>query len=174
VARTGRPRVPYRPILVCPIFSSPACCRSSVVEHSLGKGEVDSSILSGSTSYATKSIYLRVSHLAKPECMVTCTQNEARKCVQLRAESARSGCSNWVLVSRYVPMVEWYWPLSIGGSSAAQVHQPSENASKPKKPIIVIPKRNRSVVSMAAIPVAAIPLSDTVPALVRCWTAGSQ
>ena len=26
-----------------------ACCRSSVVEHSLGKGEVDSSILSGST-----------------------------------------------------------------------------------------------------------------------------
>src|SRR5262249_18346960 len=25
------------------------CCRSSVVEHSLGKGEVDSSILSGST-----------------------------------------------------------------------------------------------------------------------------
>ena len=25
-------------------------CRSSVVEHSLGKGEVDSSILSGSTS----------------------------------------------------------------------------------------------------------------------------
>jgi hypothetical protein len=27
-----------------------ACCRSSVVEHSLGKGEVDSSILSGSTS----------------------------------------------------------------------------------------------------------------------------
>lgn len=27
------------------------CCRSSVVEHSLGKGEVDSSILSGSTIY---------------------------------------------------------------------------------------------------------------------------
>src|SRR5215467_819305 len=26
------------------------CCRSSVVEHSLGKGEVDSSILSGSTT----------------------------------------------------------------------------------------------------------------------------
>jgi hypothetical protein len=25
------------------------CCRSSVVEHSLGKGEADSSILSGST-----------------------------------------------------------------------------------------------------------------------------
>src|SRR5687767_8747165 len=33
----------------------PACgrCRSSVVEHSLGKGEVDSSILSGSTSHRT-------------------------------------------------------------------------------------------------------------------------
>ena len=28
-----------------------SCCRSSVVEHSLGKGEVDSSILSGSTSF---------------------------------------------------------------------------------------------------------------------------
>ena len=27
----------------------PVCCRSSVVEHSLGKGEVESSILSGST-----------------------------------------------------------------------------------------------------------------------------
>ena len=26
-----------------------ACCRSSVVEHSIGNGEVDSSILSGST-----------------------------------------------------------------------------------------------------------------------------
>src|SRR4051794_32039588 len=33
-----------------PLFKVPrACCRSSVVEHSLGKGEVDSSILSGST-----------------------------------------------------------------------------------------------------------------------------
>jgi hypothetical protein len=31
-----------------------ACCRSSVVEHSLGKGEVDSSILSGSTSTPNK------------------------------------------------------------------------------------------------------------------------
>ena len=29
--------------------ASTGCCRSSVVEHSLGKGEVDSSILSGST-----------------------------------------------------------------------------------------------------------------------------
>ena len=33
-----------------PIFFLRPCCRSSVVEHSLGKGEVDSSILSGSTS----------------------------------------------------------------------------------------------------------------------------
>ena len=31
-------------------FFASTCCRSSVVEHSLGKGEVDSSILSGSTS----------------------------------------------------------------------------------------------------------------------------
>jgi hypothetical protein len=32
-----------------PILVSGACCRSSVVEHSIGNGEVDSSILSGST-----------------------------------------------------------------------------------------------------------------------------
>src|SRR4051794_28883109 len=30
-------------------YLSRACCRSSVVEHSIGNGEVDSSILSGST-----------------------------------------------------------------------------------------------------------------------------
>src|SRR6185437_9806204 len=35
---------------LAPILFKPTCCRSSVVEHSLGKGEVDSSILSGSTS----------------------------------------------------------------------------------------------------------------------------
>jgi hypothetical protein len=32
-----------------PILLVRACCRSSVVEHSIGNGEVDSSILSGST-----------------------------------------------------------------------------------------------------------------------------
>ena len=32
-----------------------ACCRSSVVEHSIGNGEVDSSILSGSTSFPDRS-----------------------------------------------------------------------------------------------------------------------
>jgi hypothetical protein len=31
-----------------------ACCRSSVVEHSIGNGEVDSSILSGSTIFFRK------------------------------------------------------------------------------------------------------------------------
>jgi hypothetical protein len=31
-----------------------ACCRSSVVEHSIGNGEVDSSILSGSTTFANE------------------------------------------------------------------------------------------------------------------------
>ena len=45
-------------ILFCPA----ACCRSSVVEHSLGKGEVDSSILSGSTSCSTKSKHLQTAH----------------------------------------------------------------------------------------------------------------
>ena len=33
-----------------------ACCRSSVVEHSLGKGEVDSSILSGSTRFTINDV----------------------------------------------------------------------------------------------------------------------
>ena len=37
-----------------PIFFLRPCCRSSVVEHSLGKGEVDSSILSGSTIEALR------------------------------------------------------------------------------------------------------------------------
>jgi hypothetical protein len=32
-------------------FGAAQCCRSSVVEHPLGKGEVVSSILTGSTSY---------------------------------------------------------------------------------------------------------------------------
>lgn len=35
-------------------FFTSTCCRSSVVEHSIGNGEVDSSILSGSTIRFTK------------------------------------------------------------------------------------------------------------------------
>ena len=46
VARTAASSGFFRPIF----FLRP-CCRSSVVEHSLGKGEVDSSILSGSTIF---------------------------------------------------------------------------------------------------------------------------
>src|SRR6202161_1769716 len=37
-----------------PILVSGARCRSSVVEHSIGNGEVDSSILSGSTILASQ------------------------------------------------------------------------------------------------------------------------
>ena len=41
-------------------LKSGACCRSSVVEHSIGNGEVDSSILSGSTiPFALKSGFRR-------------------------------------------------------------------------------------------------------------------
>ena len=47
MARTGRLRGPVGSI---PEYR--ACCRSSVVEHSIGNGEVDSSILSGSTSFS--------------------------------------------------------------------------------------------------------------------------
>src|SRR5580692_9853625 len=39
-----------------------ACCRSSVVEHSIGNGEVDSSILSGSTIYYNKINRSRQAH----------------------------------------------------------------------------------------------------------------
>ena len=42
------PRRPTRPAPVWP------CCGSSVVEHSIGNGEVESSILSRSTSYSNK------------------------------------------------------------------------------------------------------------------------
>jgi hypothetical protein len=45
VARTGAPVG----VLLGRFQQSRACCRSSVVEHSIGNGEVDSSILSGST-----------------------------------------------------------------------------------------------------------------------------
>jgi hypothetical protein len=38
-----------RQVTVACVRRDPVCCRSSVVEHSLGKGEVESSILSGST-----------------------------------------------------------------------------------------------------------------------------
>lgn len=39
-----------RPLVAADSYPS-TCCRSSVVEHSIGNGEVDSSILSGSTIY---------------------------------------------------------------------------------------------------------------------------
>ena len=42
-----------------------ACCRSSVVEHSLGKGEVESSILSCSTSLFKGFLALRLRSLAR-------------------------------------------------------------------------------------------------------------
>ena len=40
---------------------TPRCCSSSVVEHSLGKGEVESSILSCSTSFPPKCTYHQLS-----------------------------------------------------------------------------------------------------------------
>src|SRR5258708_32286288 len=51
VARIGRVAGPFWPSPV-----SGARCRSSVVEHSIGNGEVDSSILSGSTSFHVDNI----------------------------------------------------------------------------------------------------------------------
>jgi hypothetical protein len=48
----GKDRPPCGPFWS--ILGSRACCRSSVVEHSIGNGEVDSSILSGSTILVNK------------------------------------------------------------------------------------------------------------------------
>ena len=42
-----------------------SCCRSSVVEHSIGNGEVDSSILSGSTTYLNNINILYVFQISK-------------------------------------------------------------------------------------------------------------
>jgi hypothetical protein len=56
-------------------FGYRACCRSSVVEHSIGNGEVDSSILSGSTSFSNKiKIWLR----SAERFTGICSRNEAR------------------------------------------------------------------------------------------------
>jgi hypothetical protein len=44
-------QVPPAPGPLAFLNGADICCRSSVVEHSLGKGEVDSSILSGSTRF---------------------------------------------------------------------------------------------------------------------------
>jgi hypothetical protein len=51
---------PFWPIL------GGACCRSSVVEHSIGNGEVDSSILSGSTTVRAKKSGFRRSQTPRP------------------------------------------------------------------------------------------------------------
>jgi hypothetical protein len=47
-----------RPLVAADSYPS-TCCRSSVVEHSIGNGEVDSSILSGSTTKPLKLQHLR-------------------------------------------------------------------------------------------------------------------
>jgi hypothetical protein len=61
-----------------------ACCRSSVVEHSIGNGEVDSSILSGSTIYLSKSKPIPT---AIPVRLASA--RKARSSVQVRAETVQ-------------------------------------------------------------------------------------
>jgi hypothetical protein len=54
-------------------------CRSSVVEHFIGNEEVDSSILSGSTSFSKKPPYPRISagsQVASPGTMISSTANK--------------------------------------------------------------------------------------------------
>ncbi len=47
-------------------FFAAKCCRSSGVEHSLGKGEVECSNHSGSTSFLHKNQYIGVRILLSP------------------------------------------------------------------------------------------------------------
>ena len=57
--------------LVAPFWADSrirACCRSSVVEHSIGNGEVDSSILSGSTIHLIDNTAIYVIDFAIPLC----------------------------------------------------------------------------------------------------------
>jgi hypothetical protein len=54
-----------RPLVAADSYPS-TCCRSSVVEHSIGNGEVDSSILSGSTIPSLKS------HMKQPSRGMRC------------------------------------------------------------------------------------------------------
>jgi hypothetical protein len=65
---------PFGPILVIR-----ACCRSSVVEHSIGNGEVDSSILSGSTSFLVKSAFFLI-----PQNKLIRSNAERRRMHQVR------------------------------------------------------------------------------------------
>jgi hypothetical protein len=60
-------------------FSHPARrCRSSVVEHPLGKGEVVSSILTGSTT--KKSVIIGLLQNSRPPPKCRCVQNDAATC----------------------------------------------------------------------------------------------
>ena len=64
-----------------------ACCRSSVVEHSIGNGEVDSSILSGSTIRSRKSL----ENQAQPAFSL---DRRFRPFQPLRAEQTVKACAN--------------------------------------------------------------------------------
>jgi hypothetical protein len=66
-------------------FSYPGqCCRSSVVEHSIGNGEVDSSILSGSTSLSLENPSNRHKSAFLPD----------RRFPPFRPEKTRKACVN--------------------------------------------------------------------------------
>ena len=79
-----------------PSFGRRRCC-SSVVEHSLGKGEVDSSILSGSTSYLPKlhgapdSSSSRLNQ-AEVELRCSCMRLTARSASRADRASAMARC----------------------------------------------------------------------------------
>ena len=57
-----------RPLVAADSYPS-TCCRSSVVEHSIGNGEVDSSILSGSTIYLIDRLRTSCNRSTYPVCV---------------------------------------------------------------------------------------------------------
>jgi hypothetical protein len=70
-----------------------ARCRSSVVEHSIGNGEVDSSILSGSTIFSKQYQHLENTLLPIPPSFVSERKSNTTPIVGENAGNTFSGCS---------------------------------------------------------------------------------
>ena len=96
------PRPPGR---LKPICMSGVRCRSSVVEHSIGNGEVDSSILSGSTSQTIQKIRNLPSTFKALTALVR-DQLSRGPLASLNGTNDENAChlaQNWHTKSRFVP-----------------------------------------------------------------------
>ena len=107
-------------------FPQPACCRSSVVEHSIGNGEVHSSILCGSTTaflkcpniinYLDGCCFSRIMWIFRPKRAVLARTHRERLC-QL--------AHFWHKCSASVPMAvaaEALWPASLRSGRIRRRH----------------------------------------------------